>query len=87
MAVLAIFEVHLTAIDIGEYRSNNDYGILLNSRTDRKFEQNRFNIPPPENLDDLNETVPFFLAGNEKFLLKEWLMRPFSGKQFSDEIS
>ena len=64
MALLAICDAHYNfiAISIGEYGSNNDCGVLLNSRMGRKFQQNCINIPPPETLDGFDETVPFFLV-------------------------
>ena len=73
MVLLAIYDAqyNFTAIDIGEYGNNNDWGVLLNSRMDRKFEQNRFVVLPPKILDGLDKTV---LVGNEIFFLKEWLM-------------
>ena len=52
----------------------------------RKFEQNHFNIPPPKILDGRDETVRFFLVGDEIFPLKEWLMHPFAGKQLTNEM-
>ena len=86
MVLLAICDTHFTAIDTGEYGSNNDCGILLHSRTGIRFEQNRLNIPLPETLDGFDETVPFFPVGDEIFPLKEWLMRSFAGKQLNDEM-
>ena len=88
MILLAIRDAHynFTTIDIGEYGSNNDCGVLLNSRMDRNFEKNRFNISPHETSDGFDEAVPFFLVGGEIFPLKEWLMRPFAGKQLTDEM-
>ena len=87
MVLLAIYDAHynFTGIETGEYGSNSDYGVYLNSRMGRKFEQNCFNIPPSETLDGFDETVPFFLVRDEIFPLKEWLMRPFAGKQLADE--
>ena len=48
MVLLAICDAHynFTAIDIREYGNNNDCGTWLKSRMGKKFEQNRFNIPP-----------------------------------------
>ena len=88
MVFLTICDVHYNfiAIDIGEYRSNNDCGVLLNSRMGRKFEQSRFNIPPPEALHVLDGAVPFFLVGDELFRPKEWRMRSFAGKQLINEM-
>ena len=73
MVLLAICNAHynFVAIDIGEYGSDNDCGVLLNSNMGRIFEQNCFNISPTETLDGFDETVPFFLVGDEIFPLKE----------------
>ena len=86
--LLAICDAHynFTAIDIWEHGSSNDCGVVLNSRMGRRFEQNRFNIRPPETLDGFDEKVPFFLVDEEIFPLKEWLMCPFAGKQLTDEM-
>ena len=88
MVLLAICDAHhnVTAIDNGKYGSNNDCGVLLNSRMGTKFGQNCFNIPPPETLDGFDEMVPFFLFGDEIFPLKKSLTHPFAGKQLTDEI-
>ena len=66
MFFIAICDAHynFTAIDIGEYGSNNGCGVLLNSRMHKKFEQNFFNIFPPETLDGLDKTIPSFLVGH-----------------------
>ena len=48
--------------------------------------QNSFNILPRETLDGLDQTVPFFLVGEEifkKVARKKWLMRPLAGKQLT----
>ena len=73
MVLLAICNAHynFAAIHTGEYGSNNDCGVLLNSNMGRIFEQNRFNISPTETLDGFDETVLFFFVGDEIFPLKE----------------
>ena len=61
MVLLAVCDAHynITGIDIGKYGSNNYYGVLL------KSEQNCLNMLSPKTLDGLDETVPFFLVGDE----------------------
>ena len=54
---------------------------MLKSRIGRKFDQNRFNIRPPETLYRFDEMVPFFLVGDEIFK-----RRPFAGMQLTDEM-
>ena len=72
MVLHAICDAHynFAAINIGEYRSNNDCSVLLSSRMGRKFEQNRVNIPPPETSDGLDETVSFLLVVDKYFVSK-----------------
>ena len=36
-------------------------------------------------LHDFTKEMPFFLVGDEIFSLKHWLMRPYAGKQLTDE--
>jgi len=87
MVLLAICDAryNFTVVDVGEYGSNNDCGVLLNSKMGKKFDKDRFNVPDPERIPDFNDTLPYFLVGDEIFPLKQWLMRPFAGKQLTDE--
>ena len=73
-------------VDVGEYGSNNDSGVLKNSRMGRKFGANKMNIPSPAKIpesDDLE--LPYFLLEDEIFPLSNWLMRPYSGKALTSE--
>ena len=83
MVLLAICDAryHLTAIDVGQYGSNNHSGVLLNSKMGKNFEIDCFYVPAPEKtLDFLNE-MSLFLFGDEIFPLKHWLMWQCAGKQ------
>ena len=67
MVLLAICDARycFSHIDVGEYGSNNDSGILKNSRMGRKFENNAFNIPKAEALPESNLEMPYFLVGTK----------------------
>ena len=68
-----------TLIDIGQYGSNNDSGILANCEIGRRFESGKVNLPPPESLQDCTfDPLPYYMVGDEIFPLKPWLMRPLS---------
>ena len=41
-----------TLFDLGQYGSNNDSGILVNSKMGDLFETNSLNVPGDSNLDD-----------------------------------
>ena len=64
-----------TLFDIGEYGSNNDSGILKNSKMGELLENNELNLPEPENLEGCPlEPLPYFILGDEIFPLNDWLM-------------
>ena len=67
-------------LDIGNYGSNNDAGILANSKMGKRFKAGKFNLPAPEKLNGCPlDSTPFFLVGDDIFPLCDWLMKPFSG--------
>ena len=74
-----------TLFDLGQYGSNNDSGILANSKMGDLFKTNSLNVPGDSNLDDSSINLPDFLLGDEIFPLKKWLMRPYPGKNASEQ--
>ena len=74
-----------TLFDLGQYGSNNDSGILANSKTGDLIETNSLNVPGDSNLDDSSIKLPYFLLSDEIFPLKKWLMRPYPGKNASEQ--
>ena len=77
-----------TMIDIGEYGSNNDSGVLLRSEINRKFENGSVNLAQPSTLEGCKlDPLPYYMVGDEIFPLKNWLMRPYPGKEIRDEES
>lgn len=66
---------------VGQYGSNNDSGVLLNSEMGQRFEEGSIQVPLPERLEGYRlGNLPYFLVGDEIFPLKDWLMRPYPGK-------
>ena len=74
-----------TLFDLGQYGSNNDSGILANSEMGDLFETNSLNVLGDSNLDDSSINLPYFLLGDEMIPLKKWLMRPYPGKNASEQ--
>ena len=75
-------------IDIGEYGSNNDSGVLLRSEINRKFENGSVNLPQPSTLEGCKlDPLPYYMVGDEIFPLTNWLMRPYLGKETLEEES
>ena len=78
MVLLVICDAHycFSLVDVGEYGSNNDSGILNNSIIGKMFKNNKMKLPDPETIQGTYYELPFFLAGDEIFPLNNWLMRP-----------
>ena len=75
-----------TMFDLGQYGSNNDSGILANSEMGQMLDNDLLNVPEDSKLtDNHEETLPYFLLGDEIFPLKKWLMRLFPGKNATEE--
>lgn len=76
---------HGIVLDVGEYGSNNDSGILKGSKIDKMFDKNKMGIPESKMIlgDDLE--LPYFLVGDKVFPLKNWLMKPHSRRTLINE--
>ena len=76
---------HVIVLDVGEYGSNNDSGILKGSKIDKMFDKNKMGIPESKMIlgDDLE--LPYFLVGDKVFPLKNWLMKPHSRRTLINE--
>ena len=75
-----------TLVDIGQYGSNNDSGILASSLMGEMFDDGEMNLPQPSKLHPSSDhELPYFLLGDEIFPLKDWLIRPYPGAGASEE--
>ncbi|XP_057297594.1 putative nuclease HARBI1 [Hydractinia symbiolongicarpus] len=68
-------------VDVGQYGSNNDCGVLSKSQIGMQLENQSLQIPPPTSLAGCKfDPLPYFLVGDEAFPLKKNMMRPYPGK-------
>ena len=57
-----------TLFDRGQYESNNDSGVLANSKMKEMIEENRLDIPPPSTYKSCDfDPLPYFFVGDEIF--------------------
>ena len=87
LVLLAVCDAkyNFTMVDVGQYGSNNDSGVLINSEMSQKFEERSFDLPEAESLGGCPAgESPSYLVGDEIFRLKLWLMSPYPG-QLSEE--
>ena len=75
MVLLAVCDANYcsTMFDLGQYGSNNDSGVLMNSELGKKLEQSALSIPQATSLDRcLYDPQPYFLVEDEIFPLKTY---------------
>ena len=72
-------------VDVGEYGSNSDSGVLKNSNMGRIFDRNQMGVPDSELIEGTNYELPYFLVGDEIFPLQNWLMCPYSGNTLTND--
>ncbi|XP_057292612.1 putative nuclease HARBI1 [Hydractinia symbiolongicarpus] len=68
-------------VDVGQYESNNDCGVLSKSQIGMQLENQSLQIPPPTSLAGCKfDPLPYFLVGDEAFPLKKNMMHSYPGK-------
>ena len=88
MVLFAVCDANycFTMFDLGQYGSNNDSGVLMNSELGKKLEQGTLSIPQATSLDGcLYDPLPYFLVGDEIFPLKTYLMWPYPGSTLAEK--
>ncbi|XP_065837891.1 uncharacterized protein [Oscarella lobularis] len=69
-----------TLLNIGDYGSHSDGGVLRNSSFGRALESNQLSIPQPEHIQDCPQPLPYVFLGDAAFPLRENILRPYPGK-------
>ena len=72
-----------TLVDIGGYGRDNDAAIFGQSEIGIAFDNNEMNLPEPKNVDGY--TLPYVLVSDEIFQLKPWLMKPYPGRNITQQ--
>ena len=88
VVLMAVWDANycFSLIDIGQYVSNNDSGVLAASKMGELFKDNEMNLPSSSKISGSDDfDFPYFPLGDEIFPLKPWLMRPFPGKSATEE--
>ena len=79
IVLLAICDAHyiFNFINIGDYGSNNDSGVLGNSDMGKAFANNSLGVPDPAPVEGCDIPLPYFIVGDDIFALQTWLQRSF----------
>ena len=72
---MAVCDAHyvFTLVNIGDYGSNNDSGVLQNSAMGKALESNSLGIPEQEPFEGCEVPLPYYLVGDDIFGLKTWM--------------
>jgi len=84
---MAICDAHylFSFVNVGDYGSNNDSGILQNSPLVKALQNGSLRISASEPLEGCAiPQLPYILVGDEIFGLKIWQQRPFPGRSISE---
>ncbi|XP_065679092.1 putative nuclease HARBI1 [Hydra vulgaris] len=84
MVLLAICDAkyYFTLVDIGSYGRDNDASIFNESKIGKAFKYNLFKLTKNRQLSN-GTHLPPVLVGDDIFVIKPWLMKPFSGKNLT----
>jgi hypothetical protein len=72
-------------VDIGANGSASDCGVFNRSQMEPALKYNTIGFPPPEPLPNDDRNMPFFLAGDDAFPLRSYLMKPYSMRYLTRE--
>ena len=67
-------------IDLGGVGRHSDGGIFSNSSFGKSLEDGSLRLPDPSPLPGASEPVPYVLVGDEAFPLRNYLLRPYPGR-------
>ena len=86
MAAVCDANYCFTMIDLGQYGSNNDSGVVASSVMGEICDNGEINLPTPSKIyQSSDQDLPYFLLDDEIFRLKDWLMRLFPGARATEE--
>lgn len=79
IVLMAICDAHyvFTFVNIGDFGSNNDSGILQNSIVGKSFASNALGVPDAEPEEGFDIPLPYYLVGDDIFALQKWLLRSY----------
>jgi len=72
-------------VDVGSYGKNSDGGIFLNSNFGKALQNGKLNVPGTKKIPQTNTELPMVIVADEAFPLKTYMMRPYPGKDLTNE--
>ena len=72
-------------VDVGANGSTSDCAVYNQSQFKEELENRTLGLPPPTPLAGDDTAIPHFVVGDDAFPLREWMMKPFSFRNLTDE--
>ena len=72
-------------VDVGSSGSSGDAQVFNHSELKEHLEKGTLGLPQQDVLPGDDRDVPYFIAGDDAFALRSWLMKPFSKRNLSDD--
>lgn len=69
-------------VNIGGFGRENDAAIFSSSDLYDRLDNNSLNLPPPANINGFE--LPYVVVGDEIFALKQWLLKPYPGRNLAE---
>ena len=87
LLALADADYRFTFVDIGSYGCNSDGGIFKESELGIRLKDQTLDLPGDSSLphQDPPSPMPHVIVGDPAFPLNTYLMKPYPGKELSDE--
>lgn len=88
VVLMALVDAHYNfiAVDVGACGRNSDGGIFMHSKLGKGLDKKQLNVPQDTELPGTKIIAPFVILGDEAFPLKEYLMRPYPGRQLDNNL-
>ena len=71
--------------DVGAQGSTSDAQIFNHGPLRNRLENGTLGLPDSEPLPHDDRPIPYFLVGDDAFLLRTWMMKPFSHRAMTNE--
>ena len=79
VVLMAVCDAHyvFTLVNVGDFGSNNDSGVLENSTMGKAFASNQMGLPDEQHVKGCKIPLPYFLVGDDILALKSCFLRSF----------
>lgn len=73
-----------TWVEVGIHGSAGDAQVFNNGELKEAIEHNSLNFPKADALPNDDQPMPYFIAADDAFALRSWLMKPYSQRHLTD---